>query len=215
MSQEPQRYEGIIEDRTVEVVMESSYVLEALRAPVFVDDLGTSAPWAGHCWRPGGNGSQVLVWRYRSALAPKRWNSSVPWGSWCSGSPEPQTTTSMSVSREGIAAIKDGEDPWDAYMLAVTRASWLWGLEARKMTKSDHQLKALLTGEPQSSQTRGASPAASEVEEAAAATSENQNTQGRRDRTLPDIPGFPSKAKYQVSSGIDLDLTSGRTTYQL
>ena len=40
MSQEPNRYEGIIEDHTVEVVMASSDVLEALRAPVFVDDLG-------------------------------------------------------------------------------------------------------------------------------------------------------------------------------
>ena len=30
MSQDNERYEGIIEDRTVEVIMESSYVLEAL-----------------------------------------------------------------------------------------------------------------------------------------------------------------------------------------
>ena len=52
----------------------------------------------------------------------------------------------MSVSRQGIAAIKDGEGPWDAYLLAVTRASRLWGLAAREMTKSDHQLKSLLVG---------------------------------------------------------------------
>ena len=69
----------------------------------------------------------------------------------------------------------------------------------------------------------------------AAAAIENQNTQGRWRGGLPAMPdltgfvppsrparplpysgpGFPSNAKYQVISEIDLDLTSGRTTSTL
>ena len=215
MAQEHERYEGISEGRTVEVVMESSYVLEALRAPVFVDDLGDFRAVGRallEAWRERVPGFGVEI---QISFGSEEVEQLCTVGIVVQWLARTADDYAMSVSREGIAAIKDGEDPWDAYMLAVTRASWLWGLEAREMTPGDQQLKALLTEEPRSSQTRGASPAASEVEEAAAATSENQNTQGRRDRTLPAIPGFPSKAKYQVTSGIDLDLTSGRTTYQL
>ena len=70
---------------------------------------------------------------------------------------------------------------------------------------------------------------------AAAAANENTKTQGRRRFGLPDIPdltglvppsrpaqalpysgpGFPNKAKYQVTSEIDLDLISGKTTSTL
>ena len=215
MTQEHERYEGISEDRTVEVIMESSYVLEALRAPVFVDDLGDFRAVGRallEAWQERVPGFGVDMQISHGSGEAERLCSVGIVVQWIAAPEDDFTST---VSRQGIAAIKAGEDPWDAYMLAVTRASWLWGLEAREMTPGDQQLKALLTEEPRSSQTRGASPAAAEVEEEAAATSENQNTQGRRDRTLPAIPGFPSKAKYQVSSGIDLDLTSGRTTYQL
>ena len=72
-------------------------------------------------------------------------------------------------------------------------------------------------------------------ETTAAAANENTKTQGRRRFGLPDIPdltglvppsrpaqalpysgpGFPNKAKYQVTSEIDLDLISGKTTSTL
>ena len=146
MTEELKRFEGIIEDRTVEVVMESSHVLEALRPPVFVDDL-TDFRAVGRAlleaWRERVPGFGVEIQISHGSGEVERLCSvgiAVEW----TAAPEDDFTST--VSRQGIAAIKDGEDPWDAYLLAATRASWLWGLEAREMTKSDHQLKSLLVG---------------------------------------------------------------------
>ena len=149
MSQEHERYEGIIEDRTVEVVMESSYVLEALRAPVFVDDLGDFRAVGRallEAWRERVPGFGVDMQISHGSGEVDRLCSVGIVVQWIAAGEDDFTST---VSRQGLAAIKAGEDPWDAYLLAVTRASWLWGLEAREMTKSDHQLKTLLVGEPQ------------------------------------------------------------------
>ena len=163
MAQDNERYESISEGRAVAVVMESSYVLEALRAPVFVDDLGDFRA-VGRAllaaWRERVPGFGVDMQISHGSGEVERLCSVGIVVEWIAAPEDDFTST---VSRQGIAAIKDGEDPWDAYVLAVTRASWLWGLEAREMTKSDHQLKSLLTGEPQSTQTGGASPAPSEA----------------------------------------------------
>ena len=51
------------------------------------------------------------------------------------------------ISRQGIARVGPEEDPWTAYWLAFTRASWLWGLRAREATETDHTVRAIL-GEP-------------------------------------------------------------------
>ena len=146
MSQEHERYEGISEGRTVEVVMESSYVLEALRAPVFVDDLEDFRAVGRalvEAWQERVPGFGVDMQISHGSGEAERLCSVGIVVQWLARTADDYA---MSVSREGIAAIKDGEDPWDAYMLAITRASWLWGLEAREMTKSDHQLKTLLVG---------------------------------------------------------------------
>ena len=146
MTQELKRFEGIIEDRTVEVVMESSHVLEALRPPVFVDDL-TDFRAVGRAlleaWRERVPGFGVEIQISHGSEEVEQLCTVGIVVQWFA---RPSDDYAMSVSREGIAAIKDGEEPWDACMLAVTRASWLWGLEAREMTKSDHQLEALLVG---------------------------------------------------------------------
>ena len=146
MAQEHERFEGISEDRTVEVVMESSYVLEALRAPVFVDDLGDFRAVGRallEAWRERVPGFGVEI---QISFGSEEVEQLCTVGIVVQWLARTADDYAMSVSREGIAAIKDGEDPWDAYMLAVTRASWLWGLEAREMSKSDHQLKTLLVG---------------------------------------------------------------------
>ena len=146
MSQEPQRYEGIIEGRTVEVIMESSYVLEALRAPVFVDDLGDFRAVGRalvEAWQERVPGFGVDMQISHGSGEAERLCSVGIVVQWID---LPEDDITSTISRQGIAAIKDGEDPWDAYMLAITRASWLWGLEAREMSKSDHQLKTLLVG---------------------------------------------------------------------
>ena len=146
MAQEPESYEGIIEGRTVEVIMESSYVLEALRAPVFVDDLGDFRAVGRallESWQERVPGFGVDMQISHGSGEAERLCSVGIVVQWIAAPEDDFTST---VSRQGIAAIKDGEDPWDAYMLAITRASWLWGLEAREMSKSDHQLKTLLVG---------------------------------------------------------------------
>ena len=146
MSQDNERYEGISEDRTVEVIMESSYVLEALRAPVFVDDLGDFRGVGRallEAWQERVPGFGVDMQISHGSGEVERLCSVGVVVQWIAAPEDDFTST---VSRQGIAAIKAGEDPWDAYLLAATRASWLWGLEAREMTKSDQQLKSLLIG---------------------------------------------------------------------
>ena len=146
MAQEHERFEGISEDRTVEVIMDSSYVLEALRAPVFVHDLGDFRAVGRallEAWRERVPGFGVDMQISHGSGEAERLCSVGIAVQWIAAPEDDFTST---VSRQGIATIKADKDPWDAYLLAVTRASWMWGLEAREMTKSDHQLKTLLVG---------------------------------------------------------------------
>ena len=144
MPEENERYEGISEDRTVEVIMDSSYVLEALRAPVVVDDLGDFRAVGRallEAWRERVPGFGVDMQISHGSGEAERLCSvgiAVKWTA------APEDDFASTVSRQGMAAIRDGEDPWDAYLLAVTRASWLWGLEPKALTDQEQRIRTLL-----------------------------------------------------------------------
>ena len=144
MSEENERYEGINGGQAAKVVMEARDVLEALRAPVIVDDLGDLRGVGRallEAWRERVPGFGIDMQTSFGSGEAERLCSVGIVVEWIERPGDDCTTP---VSRQGIAAVRDGEDPWDAYLLAVTRASWLWGLEPKELTDRAQKFRTLL-----------------------------------------------------------------------
>ena len=144
MPEEFERYQGIHGGSTAEVVMEARDVLEALRGPVAVEDIGDFRAVGRallEAWRERVPGFGIDMQTSFGSGEAERLCSVGIVVEWIARPGDDFTT---SVSRQGIAAVRDGEDPWDAYLLAVTRASWLWGLEPKALTDQEQRIRTLL-----------------------------------------------------------------------
>ena len=144
MPEENECYEGIHGGSAAEVVMEARDVLEALRGSVAVEDIGDLRAVGRallEAWRERVPGFGIDMQTSFGSGEAERLCSVGIVVEWIA---RPGDDCTTSVSRQGIAAIRDGEDPWDAYLLAVTRASWLWGLEPRELTDLDQRIRAML-----------------------------------------------------------------------
>ena len=122
------------------LVMPASKVLELLAQPVWVDELGDIHD----------QGIALLnAWSARVPMYGLSTSAPVGVGvlmlevsvEWLTNESE---DSAVEVSRSGVVKFMRGDDPWDAYMLALVRASSVWGLKLRVRTLEDDAVMRML-----------------------------------------------------------------------